>query len=192
VSGLIVLVGMKHSGKTTIARRLAADMRLCCYDLDDEIQASQKRTGGPGSGIREIYSRLGAQAFRVLEEDCSRQLIARIGPAACGCGLVRAVAALGGGVADNPAALGLWKQAGLLVMLEAAEEILFERIARGGLPPFLPDGDPRAAFHELYERRTAVYRTVADLRVNVDGLGPRPAADRVRQALAQIHARRSP
>jgi shikimate kinase len=184
VAGLIVLIGMKHCGKSTVAVRLAGMLGRPFHDLDAAMAERHRRLGGTEAGIREIYGRLGPVGFRALEFESSRELIDRLGAGP-------AVVALGGGLADNPEALELWRTAGLLVFLDAAEEELYRRIARNGLPPFLRGPDPRAAFHDLFLRRTAVYRRTAQISVPVDGINPGQVAERVSEAVSEFQARRS-
>ena len=59
----LVLIGLPGCGKTTIGRRLAAELGLAFVDCDAEIE---KRAG---KTIPEIFSREGEETFRELESE---------------------------------------------------------------------------------------------------------------------------
>jgi shikimate kinase len=157
-------MGMKHCGKSTLGRMLAERRSAAFYDLD-ELTAEIIGAEG-GVSIREFYRARGEEAFRLCEAEAARKLA----------GLCERdrhiVAALGGGTIENEAAMERLSHAGMFVYLESPPEVLFRRIAAGGLPPFLPSERPYEAFLELYERRTALYRQRADLTVQLGELGP--------------------
>ena len=55
----------------------------------------------------------------------------------------------------------------MLVYLDVAPRLAFERIAAGGIPPFLAGEDPRGKFMDLFEKRTPRFREIADITVKV-------------------------
>ncbi len=155
-----ILLGMKHSGKTTLGRRLAVRLHARFADLDDITE----RIYDPDARIscREIYRRRGKDFFGALEAKAAEQLSKSM-TREC------VVAALGGGTIENREAMDALKDSGIKVYLKDDPSVLFERIMRGGLPAFLNDEDPRAAFESLYVRRTALFERNADLVVEIDG-----------------------
>ena len=64
----VTLVGLMGAGKTTVGRRLAAQLRLPFVDADAEIEAAS------GLSIAEIFERFGEAHFR----DGERRVIARL------------------------------------------------------------------------------------------------------------------
>ena len=80
------------------------------------------------------------------------------------------VIALGGGVPANqfiPEDHLL--KLGFFVFLELDEKAAFERVARGGLPPFLEkEADPANAFSLLYFKRLVFYRHFSECTVALD------------------------
>jgi shikimate kinase len=60
----IFLVGMPASGKSTIGKLLAGQLRLAFHDLDHLIAEREKKT------IAEMFDQHGEPYFRELERDC--------------------------------------------------------------------------------------------------------------------------
>jgi shikimate kinase len=158
----LLLIGPKHSGKTSAGRMLAVLSGAVFIDLDERIE---RRTG---KSSRSLY-REGPEVFRAAEAETLRELLEEPGEK----GPFRVIAT-GGGLIDNPAALGLVKETYpvCVVYLEVSAGTAWERILRGAgetgeLPPFLDTADPRETHRTLHERRAASYRRLA--RFVVDG-----------------------
>jgi len=167
----IVLMGMKHCGKTTLGAMLARRLSREFFDLDRVVEGIEAERLGRPVTAREIYRLRGKEGFQALV----------LGTGSGGADGV--VVALGGGTIENGAALAILREAGILVFLDEDEEVLFRRIEAGGLPPFLEGSSPRESFHDLYEKRTSLYRERADLRVDLRGLGPGEGLDRLLELL---------
>ena len=67
----VFLVGPMGAGKTTIGRRVAEDLGLSFYDLDQEIE---QRTG---ADVRLIFDIEGEEGFRKRESDLLKELTSR-------------------------------------------------------------------------------------------------------------------
>lgn len=156
---VLVLMGLKHSGKSSIGEYLAAVDNSGFTDLDRLIIHAARREGY--SSIRELYRTVGLNNFQVYELEALRDFF-RNSPAPS------AVLALGGGTIDNREAMELSGRHGHLIYIKVGEDVLIERILRGGIPPFLQgEKSPREMFHRLYRRRDALYRSFADLTVEL-------------------------
>ena len=161
----IVLLGIKHSGKSSLGRRLARALTRNFADTDEEIlgRAAEKRLpvagGMPGvvTSVRELYRALGVDGFSALETEALGALLKQRG----------LVIASGGGLADNSDALKLLGDGVLSVFLDAPESLLYERVIKQGIPPFLDPTDPAGSFSILYSRRRAVYSGVADIHLEL-------------------------
>jgi shikimate kinase len=151
------------AGKTTVARALAARLGWRADDVDELIEARERRT------VADIFARNGEPYFRSLERDILRLLLP----------LRHLVVATGGGTfmdPDNRAAINL---DGVSVWLDVPFEELLARIPADGRRPLAAD---RAQLERLYVVRQAAY---ANARVRVDARGARPdeVAERIIEAL---------
>lgn len=152
---------MKHSGKSTHGRRLAAYLKADFADLDaiiEELYDPQR-----GTTCREIFRLRGGPFFVEMEARAAEALAGKMAT-------LRTVAALGGGTIENEAAMDALKESGLKVYLKNSFEALYVRIMKKGVPAFLSPDDPRGSFERLYVRRTALYERAADLVVDLEGL----------------------
>ena len=153
-------MGLKHSGKSSLAARLADERKYGFLDLDDLIELQYR--ADKLVSCREIYNRHGKSYFTGLETDAAvimrETLLAH-----------STVGALGGGTGENAAAMKSIIGAGILVYLHDRESVLFERIMKRGRPAFLPEDNPESAFHELYVRRHELYLGYANVTVEIDG-----------------------
>jgi shikimate kinase len=165
-------MGMKHCGKTTLGRMLAARRAEPFIDLDEFIEESAARQCGRRLTVREIYRAGGKDAFQALEAGALRKIAADFPGEKSAL-----VLALGGGTIENAAALAALGNGGVFVFLDEDEEVLFARIASSGIPPFLAGDDPREAFRRLYRQRTAWYRERAGLRLDMRGKNPEEALE---------------
>ena len=159
----LLLTGMKHSGKSSHGKALAKAFGLPFIDLDDLILELYHDHGGKERDIRTFYRSEGKAQFMEYERLAAERVSAE---------KVAAIVSAGGGLADNRAAFDLFTGDSelpfIIIHLSVEEEILFERIHSGGIPPFLKErGDSREAasesFHQLYLRREAIYREYADI-----------------------------
>ncbi|MDR0450070.1 MAG: shikimate kinase [Treponema sp.] len=184
----ILLVGPKHSGKTSAGRALARiwaeenNQALPFTDLDELVEA---RTG---KSPRALYGE-GPDIFRKAEAEALRELFDREERG------LRAVAA-GGGLADNGAAMDLLKDPSLkrsgrifTVYLEVPAETAWKRIEAaaektGEFPPFLKTGNPRETHRQLHLRRGAIYREIADLSLRA-GESPEETAALIARSFRQ-------
>ncbi len=162
----IVLAGMKHCGKSTIGWKLSSELGLFFADLDDLIL----RDVTEFETIREIFTKLGSDTFKELErKSISRFLELNENKSF--------VLSLGGGTIENKKALDLLNGAVDTIYLDAEKEVLFNRIIKGGIPPFLDKTDPEKSFYNVYNKRTPIYKNWAKHIVDTKGLEPGQITD---------------
>lgn len=152
----ITLIGLKHSGKTQTGTMIARELGLPFRDLDDLILEEQAQMPEPSSflSVRELYKEQGASRFKELEERAAARFKQNFSGKSF-------VLALGGGTCENKGALEKLRFSRIYYLNEPAD-ILFGRIMKTGLPPFLNPEDPRADFEELYQKRDRLCRNAAD------------------------------
>lgn len=178
---MIKIMGMKHCGKTTTGRLLAIRKSSSFIDLDDLLRAEyadEHRTADIPT-VRTIYQSLGKERFAGLEARASRRAMER------GAEERWRILALGGGTIENADAMGYLSHSGPFVYLQEEPEILFDRIARGGIPPFLDPAAPFQSFLSLYNRRSALFATHADISVDVHGRSVPEAVEAIDTALQE-------
>ena len=156
---MIVLMGIKHSGKSSLGKMAAAALDLPFSDLDDllEEQYSKERL----FSFRELYTKLGEAGFRDLETKAVKSISIKS----------EGILALGGGTIENISAMKTVKKAALLVFLDIKEEILFKRIKENGFPPFL-EKSPEKLFHKLFVKRRTLYSEAADITLKLTNESP--------------------
>ena len=181
----VILLGMKHCGKTTLGLALAARWGCRFEDVDRLIEEHHACATGERSSVREIFATHGEQAFGELEAQVVCELCLRLNHT-----LETHVVALGGRTAVNERVGELLGGLGVVVYLEVSPEEMFARVLRGGLPPFVGKDDPVMHFLELYQERVPHYQRLADLTVNLDGLDAAAAAEKLSRAL-EDHRRQS-
>lgn len=168
----IVLVGLMGTGKSTIAKLVAAKLAVPCLDTDRLVEARA------GETVREIFERHGEDRFRVLESEVLSECLAHDG------GLV--VAAAGGAVVRENNRLML-REASMngratVVWLHAPVEVLVARTRKGTHRPLL-DSDPSGTLSRLAEERAPLYGSVADVVIDVSDRDADAVADLLLSAI---------
>lgn len=177
---VIVLGGIKHTGKSTVGRMLSKEMGLPFHDLDDLILKILPFKWSVRKWFREkgadAFKKKEVEALRTYFNDSDRETLR--------------ILSLGGGTFENSDALKLLKKSeAVIFILDEEEEILFERIIRKGVPPFLDEDNPRASFSELYKARRATLLEQGDHIINIHGLDQQEAAEKAVQVIRSVYGR---
>ena len=134
----LYLVGFMGAGKSTIARALGRRLGWRVEDVDERIEARERRT------VAAIFAANGEPYFRQLE----RQVLGELLP------LRHVVVATGGGTFADPQNRAAINQDGVSVWLDVPLDRLIGRIPADGRRPLAAD---RAGFERLYHQRRAAY-----------------------------------
>lgn len=167
----LALIGFMGTGKSTVGRWVADQLRFELLDTDALIEAQA------GKAITDIFRDDGEAAFRQLERATVRELAARS----------KLVIATGGGLPvffDNLAVLKMYA---LTVCLWASPETIYERVRPHTHRPLLHDPDPLGKIRSLLAKREPFYRQ-ADVLLNTEQRSVREVAT---QVLHQFHAARA-
>ncbi|MEM1212924.1 MAG: shikimate kinase [Planctomycetota bacterium] len=172
---LLVLLGYRASGKSTLGRLLADRLDLPFTDVDDAIRARfDHRT------VAEIWDTDGEPAYRTVEVQVMQQLAQQTDH----------VVALGGGTPMQPVAAQAIAAAphALRVYLYADAQTLTDRLNADA-----PNRDQRPALTSAdslldeitttLAEREPTYRRLADLTLDITQLTPDQAADQILAAL---------
>jgi shikimate kinase len=147
------------AGKTTVARALGARLGWRAEDIDELIEARERRP------VAEIFARQGEAYFRTVERDILRLLLP----------IRHAVVATGGGTfmdIENRAAINL---DGLSVWLDVPFETVLSRLPADGRRPLAAD---RQQMERLFAARQAAYAQ-AHLRLDAGALRAEEIAERI-------------
>ena len=175
----ITLIGMKHCGKSTLGAALARRRGCRFHDADRMLEDRHARHTDQRQSVREIFAERGEEYFRQLELEVVGELQHLLRDST-----EPHVIALGGRTPLNARVDQLLGPLSRIVYLEVAPDEMFARVERSGLPPFIDQDNPREHFLALYRERDPRYRDAADLTVNLDGLDPEAALEKLCHALA--------
>lgn len=167
----IVFIGLRGSGKTTVARSLAKLIERETFDTDEWIQRRAK------AGVAEIFARLGEAGFRALEHEAVVNALQHNGR----------VISVGGGAVMEPDNRLLLKSSATCVWLTAPVEVLCERVRNDprtlATRPALTALDPLSELRALAAARGPFYQELAEFIVNTEGRTVAQVVQLVRAAL---------
>lgn len=153
----IWLIGFSGTGKSRMARPLAAALDWEALDLDTAIEERA------GEDVRAIFRRDGEAAFRVIESQVVKEVAGR----------EKIVVATGGGTVLADSNREAMRRSGFVVCLDARPETIAARLSRPEAPvsdrPLLQGPDPLTKIIDLKSAREPVY-TQADFILQTDDL----------------------
>jgi shikimate kinase len=156
----LILIGYRGTGKSTVARLLAARLGWPCVDSDAQIEQEAEAT------IAEIFAREGEAGFRQREAAVVQRLL----------GSDRCVVSLGGGAILNEQTRGELPKAGRVVWLVASAETIHTRLtADPATPSTRPNLTPSGGLEEIREllrKREPLYSQCAELAIDVENKLP--------------------
>lgn len=184
-----ILLGLKHSGKSTVGSILADSVGFDFVDTDALVEDLV------GMSVRRYYSEHGKDAFMRAEYTACHSILQQQNDGRT------LVIATGGGICDNEAAFLELRTMGLAIFLNIKESIILKRILcnaeqSGGLYKELPafivsrlgkkegtKDEVVGAFHEFYERRSKIYRAICDKEVELEDAPKSQNAQKVLDAI---------
>lgn len=148
----IVLVGFMGTGKTSVGRRLASQLRMRYVDTDDIVERDS------GRRISDIFAEDGEPAFRELESEAVREVSK----------LHNHIISTGGGVVLKEANMTALKRNGIVFCLTATAEEIYKRVGHQTHRPLLQDPDPLAKIQSMLAERRPYYAK-ADHMISTTG-----------------------
>ncbi len=160
----IVLIGMRGSGKTTVARELARKLNIKHVDLD-EIMVEKLALSTP-----EIIAKHGWGYFRDQEAAIAKEISKDD----------NTLISTGGGIVLRPDNIAALRKNGVIVLLRASTDVMAGRLQGSkSRPPLTDKSSLRAEIQEVLKERQPLYESAADLIVDTDKLSPNRAADEI-------------
>ena len=166
--GSLFLTGPMGAGKSTIGRQLSRQLGKTFHDSDHEIE---QRTG---VDIPLIFELEGEAGFRTRETAVIDELTR----------LPDIVLAMGGGAIMDPVNRQHLNERGCVIYLHASIKQQLERTAKDRNRPLLQTADPKSRLEELMQLRDPLYREIADITIETDGMRVR---DVVRKIIRQLN-----
>lgn len=166
---MVILLGYRGSGKTTVGRTVAAMLGIDFVDLDEQIVSHA------GRSIREIFADAGEPAFRDIESECLKRCLKNH----------EIVLSLGGGAILRPdnrqAIIGTQSTR---VYLQCDPATLVERIqgdaaTAASRPALTQLGGGIDEIRMLLAQREAHYRQVSTMEIDVTHLSPEEVAGKI-------------
>ena len=164
----LALVGPMGAGKSSLGRRLAAQLGLEFVDADRLLEQQA------GATIALIFEHEGEAGFRAREERVLAELLQGQGQAI----------ATGGGAVLSAATRERLRARAFVVHLQVGVEQQLARLERDTARPLLAQGNRRETLALLAEKRDPFYAEVADHVFAVANLGVEDAARRLGAQLA--------
>jgi shikimate kinase len=162
----LYLVGFMASGKSTIARALAARLRWQAEDIDELIERRERRA------IADIFAQQGEPYFRSVE----REILHMLQP------LRHVVVATGGGTFADPDNRAFINFDGVSIWIDVPLVELIPRIPMDGRRPLAAN---RADLERLYAQRLEAYR-FAHIHIPAGHTSVGTTVDQIVQAVADL------
>lgn len=160
--GNIYLVGFMGTGKSSVGRLVAKRKKWQFVDLDELIELKEKMT------IAEIFSKGGEQYFRKIERKVLKEVSTQ----------EKFVVACGGGIVINKDNIKTMKEAGVIICLNAAIDVILKRVAGYTHRPLLNVPNPKMQVGHLLKLRAPFYAQ-ADKVIDTSKCSIEKVADKV-------------
>jgi shikimate kinase len=178
--GVVVLVGVMGTGKSTVGSGIARDLQCSFVDLDAQITESAKST------VSEIFARGGEAEFRSIEKDVLAAVLdnARAQIAQQTANSV-VVATGGGAIISQTNRDKITSSADHVIWLDAHVNDLVKRTASSKTVRPLLANDPMQVLSALSGERAVLYEQVATAKIDTTGKQIEQVIDAVLQVLLQ-------
>lgn len=143
----IFITGFMGTGKTTIAKALSNRTGNQYVDMDHIIESKERNS------IAKIFEIKGEDYFRKLEKEVLNELIAQ----------KDLIIATGGGTLLDEENYRLAKKNGIIILLWARPEIIFNRIKKKNTRPLLVGTNKFEKIIYLMDKRKDQYNHIKDL-----------------------------
>jgi len=166
MSSKVILIGPPGSGKSTVGKVLAKELKLGFMDTDTQVAKLA------GKSISDIFVEEGEAKFRSLERDAvMAALSSDVG-----------VLALGGGAILNEEIFSALENEPRVVYLEVSISNAAPRVGFNTDRPLLV-GNPRQQWLKLFEARREKYEHLGKIRISTNNKKPKEVVAEIVGAL---------
>jgi len=166
MSSKVILIGPPGSGKSTVGKVLAKELKLGFIDTDAQVAKLA------GKSISDIFVEEGEAKFRLLERDAvMAALSSDVG-----------VVALGGGAILNEEIFSTLEKEPRVVYLEVSISNAAPRVGFNTDRPLLV-GNPRQQWLKLFEARREKYEHLGKIRISTNNKKPKEVVAEIVGAL---------
>jgi len=158
------------TGKSLVGKILEGQTGFRRFDTDELISQKLKMP------IEDVFSTHGEESFRELETETLRSLFAE----------EPAIIVAGGGIVLRAENVDLLRQLGTVVWLDGDQATLRARIQRLDNRPLLRTANPEVTLSELLEARQPIYKSAADLRVDITKKKPERIAELILKSIRDL------
>lgn len=164
----LVLIGLRGTGKSTVGKLLAEQLKRPFFDTDELVQERANLT------IRQIFETEGEPSFRQRETAVVRELAQQ----------ADAVIATGGGAILNAENVRVLREDGFVVHLSADPSELWRRISQdvsshANRPPLVAGSSGPEELRKLMLARASHYSQARDVEVGVQDRSPQEVVEKV-------------
>ncbi|MCX8188951.1 MAG: shikimate kinase [Nitrososphaeria archaeon] len=160
----IVFIGFMATGKTSVAKKVAEILRKKYVSTDKMIIEKS------GKSIPKIFEENGESFFRKIEKEVVREVS----------NMCDTVIDCGGGVVLDKDNVKVLKENGIIFLLQATPETIFQRsLKEKGIRPLLGTNYSIKNIEELLSKRTPYYLEAADYVIDTTDKGVEEVANKV-------------
>lgn len=159
----IYLIGFMGTGKSTVSKKLRSLLGMREIDMDVAIVRDSHMS------INEMFEQYGEMYFR----DHETRMLEKIA------GYRPAIISCGGGTVLRSQNIEIMKKSGVIVLLTATPQTVFERVRNGRNRPLLNGHMNVEYIGQLMEKRQETYESACDFRVDTDGRTPDEIAEEI-------------
>lgn len=159
----IVLIGMRGSGKTSVAKILAKKLNKHYFDID---QLLSKQTC---MSIASLVEQYGWEYFRRAESEITKDVAQKD----------NTVISCGGGVVVEPQNIQALKKNGKVFWLQVSVPTLLKRIGYDTNRPSLTGKSPKEDMEETLKNRYDLYKNAADIVIDTENLNVKEVVEHI-------------
>lgn len=148
----LMLIGFMGTGKTTVSSALRKITGLEEVDMDKYIVERE------GMSIPEIFEKFGEKVFREKETEALKEIQKTKGK----------IVSCGGGVVLKDENIEIMKEGGIVLLLTASPEVIFDRVKDNTNRPILNADMSLDHVKRLLEARRERYELAADVLIDTD------------------------